>query len=150
MRPAIPAILILTLTLAASAGAAWGQTASCSDPRAICYDNRSTRNPVTYLGPKHTATEPDDCGYADAPPDQIVFVGKCPAWWVKQVLEIKARPYTLADIDRMRAAVRKQVPCGNYCDSSWQWRLTIEGMTQTYIAAGISPEALERKAESKP
>jgi len=62
------------------------------------------------------------------------------------------RAYTLAEIDRMRKAVWELLA---HC-SQWQHEgicyaadpATIEDRLRTYIAAGISPEALEAEAKT--
>jgi hypothetical protein len=61
------------------------------------------------------------------------------------------RTYTLADIDRMRAAV-KRLPgikgtCGTQMGYDAIETTCYETIMQTYIAAGISPEALEKEGK---
>jgi hypothetical protein len=140
--------LLILAALVASAGAAWGQASLDDAPQCKVVNGQVMLDPAPCW-------YPDGLFFSQLPQMRATTCTEGDVSWPSRGGECfeadkPRRTYTLSDIDRMRAAVRKQVPCGNYCDSSWQWRLTIEGMTQTYIAAGISPEALERKTESKP
>ena len=55
----------------------------------------------------------------------------------------QGRTYTLAEIDRMRAAIRKQLDCGGLLTGDIECDIEIELRLQTDITIGAVPEAVE-------
>lgn len=56
------------------------------------------------------------------------------------------RAYTISEIDRMREALRWILTPLNRCYFAEDVERQIEGQLRTYMAAGIEPEELHRRA----
>lgn len=79
-----------------------------------------------------------------------------------------SRAYTVAELDRMRAAIRRKIPgpqilsstqkigspCGEWTEGTRAdlaaWDARCEDALRTYLIAGISPDELEESVSRKP
>jgi hypothetical protein len=151
--------ILVAAALAASVGTAWGQTDHMDRMNGFVVPSPAA------IGCQCASTVGGKCVALSCPDHPVTFNAREPVHGPLCYPDTSCpgRAYTLDEIDRMRAAVGKVVPpppiqylsVNGMCDIGCQAtqielaerRAVIEDELRTYMAAGISPEALEAKAK---